>query len=456
MRRREVIGRVARVWSQILGGVDNQEAASQTRSATGARLAADVGLGLLVSGLWFLTFAIGRAQGWRPQDPGTWVVAGICLGLAVAVRRIAGAWLIVALALAYPLVYFQPLVSYFHLLPLLVLAFAGAQLRIRRIWVVAVVIACVVGVGLLFSPLVDDGPGDPGGLFGAFTGSERRAPDGFGTAPRQQVRINWSSFAWAEFATISVALLGAAIASQRATARDLAARNEELERLRRSEADRAVAEERLRISREVHDVVAHHLTAILMRAQAADRVGDAHPDEARSAVAWIAEEARDALRSTRVTVSSLRDAAPVTGGADDGPLAADLVQIVERVRQVGLRTQLSFRWEAEPALAPPVGLAVRRTVQEALTNVLKHAKTTDALVALEPDEGGLSIWIVDDGAGPGGSADAPHPAIPGSGAGLAGMRERSATCGGRLRYGANVDGGWQVHLWVPVLAGGER
>jgi len=313
--------------------------------------------------------------------------------------------LFVVLALAYPIVYGRPMLSYFHLLPVLVLGFAGSQLGVRRRWVVVIVGACAISVAVLLSPLMYD----------RSWGLSRHGL----LPPGPQPRINLSDLALAEFATVSVALLGAAIASQRAVARDLADRNEELERLRRS--------------------------SVTSRTR---------PDAAGEAVAWIADESREALRSTRLTVSTLREPATPAGGVrDEGPLADDVAQLVERVREVGLRARLEVRWATEPQLAPAVGVAVRRTVQEALTNVLKHAHATDALVVLEPDDGGLSTWVVDNGRG---AAGDPASEVPGSGAGLAGMRERAAACGGRMRSGAVEGGGWQVHLWVPVLAGGGR
>lgn len=441
MTEADPVGRVVRVFSHALEATSDRRPRTHLPTRGWQRGVVDVAAGALVTLLWFGAFQFGRANDWHPVDPSAWAVAGVCLGVAVAVRRVAGVGLFVLLALAYPLVYGRPMLSYFHLLPVLVLGFAGAQLGGRRWRVVAVVAACAVSVAILLSPVMT------GPVWSL--GTTQLA------VPGPQPRINLSDLALAEFATVSVALLGAAIASQRAVARDLADRNEELERLRRSDADRAVAEERLRISREVHDVVAHHLTAILMRAQAADRVRDSRPDEASSAVTWIADESREALRSTRLTVSSLRDAsAGSAGGRDDGPLADDLASVVERVRQVGLRARLDVRYEVEPRLDPAAAATVRRTVQEALTNVLKHAHATHAVVVLDAEDGGLGGRVVDNGLGvrvvDNGRAETTGPAVPGSGAGLAGMRERARACGGRIAYGAGADGGWQVRLWVPV------
>lgn len=408
----------------------------RTDRATGAHaidparlLVLDTGLGAVVAAAWFAVFELAVGRGWQPVDPGSWRLAGLCLGVAVAGRRAGGAWLAAGLALLYPLVYLRPLVSSFHLLPILVLGFAGAQQR-RHLW--AVVGACGTAVAVLFSPLVAPSLDDP-------------------FAPPPPWQTNWSGLALAAFATLSVILLGAAIASQRRVAADLADRNAELERLRLAEADRAVADERLRISREVHDVVAHHLTAILMRAQAADRVHASRPDEARRAVAWIAEESRDALRATRETISSLRGPGrPSMDGPTGTGLTSDLDLIVERVGEVGLDARLDVRWPAEPALGAEAGLAVRRVVQEALTNVLKHAGASEAVVTLLPVDGGLGVQVTDNGTG---AADAGGGRTRG-GAGLLGMQERLSACGGRLRYGPTASGGWQVQLWVPVGAGG--
>jgi signal transduction histidine kinase len=390
---------------------------------TPTEVALDLGLGMVVAAVWLLGVEFGIQRDWRPVDATSWTLTGLCLGVAVAGRRLGGVWLAIGLALLYPLVYDRPLVSYFHLLPILVLGFAGAQHR-RHLW--AVIIACTAAVAVLFSTLVRH---DSEPFEGAW-------------------QTNWSGLALAEFATLSVILLGAAIAAQRQVARDLADRNRELEQLRQVEAARAVADERLRISREMHDVVAHHLTAILMRAQAADRVKASQPEEATRTVAWIAEESRDALRAIRSTISSLREPAADDPDGEAGTLTDDLGRIVDRVRQVGLDAHLDPRWPGEPALDHEVGVAVRRVVQEALTNVLKHAAASRAVVTLSPVEDGLGVRITDDGTG-----GPPRPNRTGGGAGLIGMQERLNGCGGRLRYGPTPTGGWQVALWVPVLDG---
>ncbi len=457
MRRRGVLGRVDGV--RIEGPETGQHPVEpiDRRAERVRQVGIDVALGLGVAIGWWAAFQLGTSRGWRPVEPDAWRLVGPCLGLAVAVRRTAGPWTIAMLALAYPLAYFRPLASYFHLMPLLVLGFAGAQRIPRRLWVV--VGATAAAVAVLFSPVVVASSRAPGDVVDALWPervgqSSVPATPAPGSGPRpylEPYQTNWSGLALAEFATLSVVLLGAAMASQRQVATDLAQRNAELERLRRVDAERAVADERLRISRDLHDVVAHHLTAILMRSQAADRVRTSRPEEAHAAVAWIAEESRDALRATRATISALRDG-PSDAARADGELVDDLGQIVDRVGQVGLDARLAVRWAGVPALAPSVGVAVRRVVQEALTNVLKHARASEALVTLRDVEGGLGIDVVDNGVGRPGPAAADEP----GGAGLLGMEERLAACGGRLRYGPTDTGGWRVRLWVPIQGGGER
>lgn len=386
-------------------------------------LTVDVAVGALLAAVWFAGLEVGVDRGWHPTDPESWRLAGVCLGVAYAARRAGGVWLAAGLALLYPLVYFRPLVSYFHLLPVLVLGFAGARER-RHLW--AVVVACTAAVLVLFSPLVEQNH-----------------------AIVRPWRTDWSGLALAGCATWSVIALGAAMASQRRAVADLADRNRQLERLRQVEADRAVADERLRISREVHDVVAHHLTAILMRAQAADRVRASRPEEARLAVSWIAEESREALRATRETIHSLRARTPPPyPSTSAGTLLSDLGEMVERVGEVGLDARLDIRWRAEPALAPAVATTVRRVVQEALTNVLKHAAASEAVVTLQPADGGLGVQVSDDGIGGRGALTGAS-----DGAGLIGMQERLAACGGRLRYGPGPSGGWRIQMWVPVEGG---
>ena len=417
---------------------DRQPAAQRARSSWLLDLAA----GVAVAALWLGIVAYWQRRGWSP-DEGSWTIAGLWLGLAVAVRR-APTWVLVVLSLAYPVAYLQPLTSDLHLAPVIVLGFTIAQ-RQRTVLALAASSGAVL---LLFSPPVTTGTLSPSDWIDAVRASRGAGPDELGPGVHGPWPADWSGLAVAEVVTVAIVLLGATLASQRASARALALRNAELEQLRHAEAARAVTEERLRISRELHDVVAHHLTAVLMRAQAADHVADRRPEEAVAAVEWIAEASREALTAMRRTVGELR--AP----ADDEPgpsLAEELGDMAARLDEVGLRVRVDLDDADGVPLTTAADLAVRRVVLESLTNTLKHASARHATVRLRAHDGGLAVSVTDDGRAP---STRPRDGADGvGGTGLRGLRERLEGCGGRLRYGPAADGGWSVLAWVPAAAG---
>jgi signal transduction histidine kinase len=401
----------------------------------------DLAAGVAVAAVWLGVAAYWRGRGWSPDEE-SWTIAGLWLGLAVGLRRQAPTWLLAGLTLAYPFAYLQPLTSDLHLAPVVVLGFTIAQ-RQRTVLAVS---TSAFAVLLFFSPVVTSRSLSPTAWLDA-----ARAPRGIGFGDEGPSvdgpwPADWSGFAVAEVATVAIVLLGATLASQRAGARALALRNAELEQLRHAEAARAVTEERLRISRELHDVVAHHLTAVLMRAQAADHVADRRPEEAVAAVEWIAEASREALTAMRRTVGELR-----RSSADDQPgptLAEELGDMASRLDEVGLRVHLDLADAEEVALTTAADLAVRRVVLESLTNALKHASARHATVMLRAHDGGLAVSVSDDGRAP-----ASRPADSVGGNGLRGLRERLEGCGGRLRYGPVETGGWSVVAWVPAATG---
>ena len=198
-----------------------------------------------------------------------------------------------------------------------------------------------------------------------------------------------------ELATVSVVVLGWLMHRQAAISRDLAQRNAELERLRAVEAQRVVVEERTRIARELHDVVAHHLTAVIIRAQAADRVRATRPEVASESVGWIAETAKEALTAMRATVRVLRTDGDAAGLAPE-PTLGDLRSIAARVGEAGLAIELRLP-EPLPDLEPQVELAAVRIAQEALTNAMRHAAARRAMVTLRCDADGVVVDIDDDG-----------------------------------------------------------
>jgi signal transduction histidine kinase len=223
----------------------------------------------------------------------------------------------------------------------------------------------------------------------------------------------------------------------------LAARAEIAEREREEQAARAVAEERARIARELHDLVAHSMGVIVIQSQGAQRTLDTNPERVRESLRAIETTSRDGLSELRRLLGLLTD--PDTEDADGPQPSLDrLEDLVAQVREAGLPIELTI--EAEPPqLAPGVQLAAYRIVQEALTNTLKHAGSARACVTVQFANGHLEVEVTDDGAGPRSTTSPGH--------GLVGMRERVALYGGALEAGGRPDGGYRVHARLPV--GGE-
>ncbi|MPY92299.1 MAG: sensor histidine kinase [Acidimicrobiia bacterium] len=374
----------------------------------------DLLLAVLLGAAWFGVAAYWEAHGWHPRNSDLWDLAGAGSVIVLALRRWAPAAVLAAVVLAYPVLYGGPQQSEFHLLPVLIAAYTAA----RRPPVDAVAVAVAsLAAGLLLST---------GTLHIANTVIPNR---------------DWSRILFDEFAVAGMVLLGVLTAAQRRTAVVLAARNAELERLRAIEAEQAVALERTRIARELHDDVAHHLTALIVRAQAAERVAATRPEVAVESMGWFADTGRYALTALRRTVSVLRNSAGPAQLAP-GPSLDDLPAIVARVQEAGLTVTLDVDGRL-PSLEPQVQHAVVRVVQESLTNVLRHARARRAVVSLVPSAEGLTVVVEDDGRGPG-----PEAAPPGR-LGLVGMRERAASCGGRLDIDRGPLGGWRVRAWFP-------
>ena len=208
---------------------------------------------------------------------------------------------------------------------------------------------------------------------------------------------------------------------------------------------RAVGEEQARIARELHDVIAHSVSVIVVQAAAADDVFDERPDQARAALRSIESAGREALGELR------RLLAPVQPSADGAPPAPQpgldrLDELVAPLRAAGLEVEVR-REDAQRGAPLPAGvdLSAYRIVQEALTNTLRHAGAARAEVTVRALDGMLELEVVDDGRG------APGPSA-GAGRGIAGMRERAAMLGGTLEAGPLPGGGFRVHARLPLEA----
>ncbi len=238
--------------------------------------------------------------------------------------------------------------------------------------------------------------------------------------------------------------LGSAQHNRRAYLAELEQRARDLEETREEEARRRVAEERLRIARDLHDVIAHGIATIHMQSGAALHVLDRHPEQAAPALAAVKQLSKQTMQELRATLDVLRsddgEAAPLapTPGLDR------LNALVDVSRRAGLPIELEI--VGAPAAPPPVAvdLAAYRIVQESLTNVMRHAgERARATVTVSHEADAVEIDIVDDGLG----AAAGVPANGGHG--IVGMRERAATVGGTLVAGANPGGGFRVHARLP-------
>lgn len=235
-------------------------------------------------------------------------------------------------------------------------------------------------------------------------------------------------------------LIGDSIGTRRRYVAALEDRAERLEREREAEAARAVAEEQARIARELHDVIAHTLSVIVVQAAAARDVFAARPERAREALEAIERSGRAALGELRQLLGSVRGEELTFAPP---PRLADLDHLVQELRQSGL--PVSVRVEGHPAALPEaVDLSAYRVVQEALTNTLKHARASQAEVAVRWGEDALEVEVRDDGVGSTGSN--------GSGHGIVGMQERLALLGGTLVAGPATEGGFMVLARFPLAS----
>jgi len=263
-------------------------------------------------------------------------------------------------------------------------------------------------------------------------------------------RAEWST-AIPYTGTVAAALgLGLYSAARRAYLAELHDRADRLERERDQQGALAAAAERARIAREMHDVVAHHLTVMVTLSEAAAAASARSPERAAEVMRSVSATGRRALADTRRLLGVLRQR------PGDDPAAAlapvpDLTQLdalIEEVRSAGLQTTLEVCGQA-PDVPAGVQLTVYRLVQEALTNTLKHGGTgARATVRLRYLPGELRVDIDDDGAG----ATAPAPA--GVGGGLIGMQERIHAYGGDVQAGPRQPAGWNVSARLR-LDGGE-
>nr|WP_308800878.1 sensor histidine kinase [Streptomyces polyasparticus] len=271
---------------------------------------------------------------------------------------------------------------------------------------------------------------------------------------------NLGVVAWSGLA----AAAGDALRSRRAFIDAIRERAERAERTREQEALRRVAEERLRIARDLHDVVAHHIALVNVQAGVASHVMDKRPDQAKEALAHVREASRSALNELRATVGLLRQSGDPEAPTEPAPGLARLDDLLDTFRAAGLPVELVHNDNGEQ-LQAAVDLAAYRIIQEALTNVQKHAGMgAKAEVSVLRVSRNLEITVLDNGGtgrgadtGAGASVDEddkPSP-TPEGGHGLIGMRERVSALGGTCTTGPRYGGGFRVHAILPLSTGAQ-
>ncbi|PZF58372.1 sensor histidine kinase [Curtobacterium sp. MCSS17_008] len=229
---------------------------------------------------------------------------------------------------------------------------------------------------------------------------------------------------------------------------DLAERTAELAAERERTAAQAVTLERVRIARELHDVVAHHVSLMGVQAGAARRVVDRDPAQATASLGVVEDSARTAVEELRRMLGTLREDDDGASAMDTAPSTAGLgrmPELVEAVRSAGHDAGYVVVGD-ERAVPPTVGAVAFRIAQEAVTNVVKHAgPTARADLRLRYLDDGIEVEVADDGHGAGAARD-----TSGSGLGHVGMRERVAAVGGRIEIGPRARGGYLVRAWLPT------
>ncbi|GAA2806752.1 sensor histidine kinase [Crossiella cryophila] len=256
----------------------------------------------------------------------------------------------------------------------------------------------------------------------------------------------WSVFSW--FAAPSFAwLLGEIVAARRALNEEAVQRLLLLELERDQQAKIAVAQERTRIARELHDVVAHAVSVMVVQADGASYMIKDKPELAERSLKTISATGRQALNELRRLLGVLRTTDEHDPELTPQPSAGQVEELVAKVRAVGLPVQLELRGDLDE-LPAGIGLGVYRIVQESLTNTIKHGGAgVRAIVRVYRGADAVQVQVLDSGSSSPGS---PGPELVSGGNGLIGMQERASVFGGELEAGPRPNGGWQVFARLPL------
>lgn len=364
-------------------------------------LIAAVVLTLCVAGTYGRLSASGLVE--RPMD-----AAGLLLlavpSIALAWRRVAPlpvGLLAVACCVAYYALHYP---GVFAAAPALVAVYTAANLGLRNV-AIGFAAVLVVGVGVPVA-LADRDP-EPGGIM---------------------LISGW---------LVATVIAGEVVRNRRAYVQEAVRRAAEAERTREEAALRRAGEERLWIAQELHDTLTHTISVINVQASVAIHLLDRKPEQARAALVAIRDSGQEAMRELRATLGVLRQA-----DADGTPIGLDgLPRLAARAEAAGIPVDLAVRGEPRP-LPPQTDRAAYRIVQEALTNVLRHAGGAAVRLTVEYGPAAVTLRVEDDGPAAAG------PVTPGMG--LIGMRERAVAVGGSLTAGPRAEGGFAVRAELPV------
>ncbi len=304
------------------------------------------------------------------------------------------------------------------------------------------VLLAILATSALYK-LAVEGPGQPlpyTGLVSVYTIAVLAAPwQRMATAGLLVVAVPasvWLNTQSARELTFSLFVFGAAYVFGRLT--------DARQRAQRVEAEQAAARERARIAREMHDILSHAVSLMVVQAEAGPVAVRAAPERAEAAFEAISETGREAMVQLRQMLGLLREGGETAAPREPQPDLADLPALLDRVRAGGLTVGYATEGGVR-ALPAATGASVYRIVQEALTNVVKHARARTVDVRLAHADGVLRVTVTDDGRGPQGG--------PG-GHGLVGVRERAAAHGGTAETGAGPGGrGFEVRVLLPVREG---
>jgi signal transduction histidine kinase len=251
----------------------------------------------------------------------------------------------------------------------------------------------------------------------------------------------YTDFFWTTLILTLAWFFGSALGSRTEQARELTERVEAAERERATAAQRATAEERARIARELHDVVAHSVSVMVVQASGVRRLLKDEQDREREALLSVEQIGRQALTEMRRMLGVMREGENLPAALAPQPGLQHLDRLIAQVEEAGLPVTLRVEGD-RPDLSPGVDLSAYRIVQEGLTNALKHAKGAHAEVVVRYIDSSVELEIADDGPGiPGGD---------GMGHGLVGMRERVALYGGTIQAGPRAGGGFVLRAQLPV------